>query len=65
MSEEKLTRIETLVTDMHKRLFYDNGVPSFQTRLSNHDQQLRLIYWVGGTTLGGVIIAVLGLWFGK
>ena len=62
MSDEKLARIEEIVTDMHRRLFYDNGTPSFQTRLSNHDQQLKLIYWFGGVGLSAVIVAVIGLW---
>ena len=62
MSADKLERIEELVNDIHRRLFYDNGSPSFQTRLSNHDQQLKLIYWFGGTAISAVIVAVITLW---
>ena len=64
-SEEsrELMELKRLVQDIHKRLFYDNGSPSFQTRLSNHSQQIKLIYWVGGTAVAALVGAVVRLWF--
>jgi len=52
----------TLVTDIHKRFFVDNGTKSFQTRVSNQSLQIK---WLWGAAafivlgMGGLFFAVL------
>lgn len=57
-----LVELKALVKEIHRRLFYDNGSTSFQTRLSNHAQTLKLITWIGSALFLAIIGAVVKLW---
>jgi hypothetical protein len=47
---------------IEKRLFYDNGTKSIQTRIERHEQILRVLLWATSIVVGAVLTAgVFGL----
>ena len=46
---------------LNKRLFIDNGSPSFQTKQDRHDQLLRGLLWAAGITAATSISTLIGL----
>jgi hypothetical protein len=61
-NEDKLTRIERMVDDIHERLFVGNGKPSLTTLLDRHDQQLAALRWALGVVIVAMISVVAKLW---
>lgn len=60
---KKLDRIESKLDDQHKRIWVGNGVPALTQTIRDHDQTLRIITWVAGTTATAVIGIVVALVF--
>jgi hypothetical protein len=49
LHSDELRRISETVTEIHHRLFVDNGKPCHQTRLDRLDSFRGLFIWFGGT----------------
>jgi hypothetical protein len=54
--------MKLMLTDIHDRMFVDNGIACHQTRLQVVEQKLAAILWaisIGGTALVGLIIQAI------
>ncbi len=58
-SDDKLSRVERMVEDIHHRLFLGNGKPSMMTQLDRHEQQLGVFRWVIGVLFVAVVTVLV------
>jgi hypothetical protein len=58
---DKLEKMDKTITDIHHRLFIDNGAPSIQTRLDRNDRAIANLGKVTWTAITSGITIALGI----
>lgn len=54
---DKLTRIESKVDDIHKRLFVDNGEPCMQSKVRRCNDLVNCVVFI----VGALVVAMIGV----